>query len=81
MEVNILYKLRNIGNSTYIVGPGDAIEINNTGRIIWSGIEDGQNEDDIVTSILAEYDVDREIATNDVKEFIRFLTSNELVTE
>ncbi len=54
--------------------------LNETGTHIWRAIEKGKNEDEIIVSILAEWDVEREEATRTVNAFFDALIEEGLVT-
>lgn len=40
------------------------------GAFIWKLINESKNEDEILSAILEEYDVEKEVAKNDLEEFL-----------
>lgn len=46
-----------------------------TGAFIWSVLPQAETEEDVVNKMLEEYDVDKETAQKDVKEFLDRLRS------
>ena len=53
--------------------------LNETGVAIWSMLEGGRSIDDIVASLVATYEIDREPAAAAVAEMLSELASVELV--
>ena len=47
------------------------INLNDTGKCIWQGIQEGMSEQEIVKKITDQYEVDPERAENDVKQMIQ----------
>ncbi len=46
------------------------IKLNESGKFIWDKLAEGATKEEIVDALLAEYDVSRETAENDVDKFI-----------
>ena len=44
--------------------------LNETGAFIWEQIDGKKTVSEIIVALIAEYDVDKDIASNDVSEFI-----------
>lgn len=49
------------------------ITLTESSTLLWESLQNGCEEDDLVNILLAEYDVDRETALADVREFINKL--------
>ncbi len=49
------------------------VKLNPTSALLWKRLEKGATEEDLVEAIISEYEVDKEQATSDVKEFIKSL--------
>ena len=69
--------LRNIAGSTVVVSTGEAsldfygmIKLNQTGKVVWEGIDKGLSEKEIVLKLLDEYDVEKDIIESDVHNMI-----------
>ena len=46
------------------------VTLNDTGRDIWLGLQDGLSENEIVDKLTSDYDISREQAAIDVKNLI-----------
>ena len=69
--------LRNIAGSTVVVSTGEAsldfygmIKLNQTGKVVWEGIDKGLSEKEVVLKLLDEYDVEKDIIESDVHNMI-----------
>ena len=49
------------------------LQLNETGAYIWKKINSGYSEEELIDWLASEYEVDREIAATDVKEFVEKL--------
>ncbi|MBR2952804.1 MAG: PqqD family protein [Clostridia bacterium] len=64
------------GDNILVPGGNAVLDLNGlfvmteTGAFIWSVLPDAETEEDVVNKMLEEYDVDRETAQQDVKEFL-----------
>ena len=64
------------GDNILVPGGNAVLDLNGlfvmteTGAFIWSVLSQAETEEDIVNKMLEEYDVDRETAQEDVKEFL-----------
>ncbi len=64
------------GDNILVPGGSAVLDLNGlfvmteTGAFIWSVLPHAETEDEIVDKMLEEYDVDRETAQEDVKEFL-----------
>ena len=58
------------------------ITVNEVGVSLWNMLQEEVTEDDLVAGILKEYEVEEEVAREDIREFIDTLvTGNILVRE
>ena len=86
MKIKEGYILRQVAGSSIIVAVGDEAvnfdgikTLNETGAFLWKQIEQGMDEENIVKALMDEYEVDEEIAKNDVGEFVKLLINNGLI--
>ena len=83
----ILREMSGDEQGTYIVvAVGEAsknlsgyLTLNETGAFLWKELVKGCDEDALLAALLAEYDVEEEIAKTDVKAFITKLTEAGLI--
>ncbi len=67
--------LREVAGSYVVMNAGGElnfngmITLNESGAIIWRGLEEGLSVDEIAERITAEYDIDAETAIADIKRF------------
>ncbi len=55
------------------------ITLNETGRFLWEKLATGAEKEDLVASILEEYDVDKATAENSVDKFVARLKELEFL--
>lgn len=55
------------------------ITLNETAAFLWEGLSKGFTEEELVQSLLEEYEVDEERATNAVNSFIKLLREEEVL--
>lgn len=74
------FVVRQIAGQSFVVALGSAskafngmIKLNETARLIWDMIADGNEKERIVEKILEEYDVDRAMAESDYDALIGVL--------
>ena len=77
MKIKEGFVLRSVAGSNIVVPVGRAaldfngmITLNDSGAFLWKVLENGADIDAMVTSLLAEYDVDSETARKCSKEFV-----------
>ena len=77
MRIKEGFVRRSIGGSEVVVAVGKAsvgfnamINLNSTGALIWSQLEKGASEDEIVSAMLEKYDITRDVAVRDVRAFL-----------
>ncbi len=86
MKIKDGFILREVADSYVVVAVGETVKsfngvinLNETGALLWKTLEKGAEEKDLVDALLNEYDVERELAENDVKLFIKKLTEAGLI--
>ncbi len=86
MKIKDNFILRKISDSFVVVPVGDAvvdfsglINLNETGSFLFEQLQTGAEEQDLVNSLLKEYDVDENTAKADVKNFINKLKGAEII--
>lgn len=69
------------GDDILVPGGSAVLDLNGlfvmteTGAFIWSVLPQAETDEDVVNKMLEEYDVDRETAEKDVKDFLDRLRS------
>ena len=86
MKIKEGFILREVAGSFVVVAVGDAVKtfngiitLNETGAFLWKALEKGATEQDLLSALLAEYDVAESVAKEHVKKFIAKLTEAKLV--
>lgn len=74
-DVNILCPTTEEVDLTHVV------TLNETGLFIWDMLQKDVTVDNIVNAMLKEYDVSREVLTEDVEEYIDYLRVQKLLVE
>ena len=74
------FVIRKIGNQTMAVpvGPRTShihgmIALNETGELLWNALVEGMGEESLVNLIIHNYEIDKQTATADVRDFIKRL--------
>lgn len=77
MKIKENFILRKISDSFVVVPVGDAvvdfsglINLNETGAFLFERLQKGAEKTELVADLLSEYDVTKECAENDVKNFV-----------
>ncbi len=65
----------------FMANTGESFTVNETGRLILRMLKEGRSEEEIITAITDEYDVDAETAQRDFDEFLTLLRNMNLVAE
>ena len=55
------------------------INLNESGAFLWKQLENESDEDSLINALMAEYDVDEELAKKDVKAFVSTLKEAGLI--
>ena len=82
MRINKEFVLREIAGDYIIIPTGKTvlefnglITVNEVGVSLWNMLQNEVTEDDLVQGILDEYDVEEEVAREDIREFINNLVA------
>lgn len=88
MKVSKEMMLREIAGEHILIPVGEAakkfsglISLNESGRMLWERLQEDCSEEDLVTALLDEYEVDRETAAADVKAFLAKMQEADLLLE
>lgn len=88
MKVNREFVLREIAGDYIIIPTGKTvlefnglITVNEVGVSLWKMLQEEVTFDDLVEGILKEYDVDEEIAREDIREFLDRIIESGILTE
>ena len=86
MKVNEGFLLKNVADSFVIVPTGAnivdfsaMITINETGAFLWEKLACDTTEDELVSAVVCEYDIDEETARADVREFVAILADKKVI--
>lgn len=86
MKIRDGFVLREVAGTFVIISTGSenldfkgVITVNEVGALIWKGVEAGKSKDEIVEKILSEYDVQKEVASADMDEFLEQLISKNII--
>lgn len=78
--------LREVAGNYIVVSVGDrvkkfngVINLNESGAFLWKQLENESDEDSLINALMAEYDVDEELAKKDVKAFVSTLKEAGLI--
>ena len=80
MKLNENFVLRQVADTWVVLPLGEAsvdfngmLTLNESGAMLWQALERGADREKLVDTLLAEYDVSREVAVSDVDAFLRKL--------
>lgn len=80
--------LRTVAGCSVVVAVGMStmdfngmINLNDTGAFLWKKLEGGASEEELVSAMLSEYDVDEETAKRDISAFLDKLKEADLLCE
>ncbi len=87
MKIKSDFTIQKVGSSYVAIAVGETsktfrtmIKLNATGAFLWNLLSQKDlTEEELVDALLAEYDVDRETAANDVSKIVAVLTENHLL--
>ena len=81
MKINSNFVLRSIAGNWVALPIGEAVvdfrgmlTLNESGLILWRKLEGGASREELIDTLLAEYDVTPDVAEGDVDAFIKRLT-------
>lgn len=78
--------MRTVAGQVVVLPSGDElnlnmmITLNDTGKFLWERLETGAEVEELVSALLAEYDVDEATARAGVERFIAKLNENGFLT-
>lgn len=88
MKIKGKYILREISGETIAVPLSETvltsnviIVLNGTGKFLWQLFEKGGTQDEFAEALCGEYEIDKETALSDTREFIEYLKSNKVEFE
>lgn len=86
MKIKEGFVLREIGGSPVVVAVGEGtkifngmIQLNETGALLWKELEKGGELSNLVDALTKEFNVKRDVAEKDAKEFIDVLMEANLL--
>ena len=86
MKLKQEFFVREIDGKTVLIPSDPAVrsrfsmlELNETGAFLFQHIPNADSEESLVNTLLDEYDVDRETAAQDVKEFLARLREYDII--
>ncbi len=88
MKVKSDFVLKDVAGQSIVAPAGDAaitfnamITLNGSGAFLWRTLEGGASEEELVSALLAEYEVSEETARIDVKKFIEKMREANLLDD
>ena len=88
MRINKEFVLREIAGDYIFIPIGSTalefhglITVNEVGVTLWKMLQEEVTMEDLVQGVLAEYDVEEEIAREDIQEFLDTLISGGILTK
>lgn len=86
MKIKDGFVLRKVADSFVAVAVGERsvdfnamITTNETGAFLWKKLQNDTTEEELLTALTDEYDVDAETAKADISEFLQKLRDGELL--
>jgi hypothetical protein len=77
MRIKKGFVLREVAGQNMVIATGEAskdfhgmIKLNNTGKEIWLGLQEGLSEEEIAKGLQEKYQIDGDKAQQDTKEFV-----------
>lgn len=77
---------REIAGETFLVPLGKTVYQNNglfvlteVGAFLWDRLDQAQSEEELVTAVLDEYDIDEATAQTDIREFLDKLKTMDII--
>ena len=88
MQIKKEFVLREIAGDYIIIPIGSTalefhglITVNEVGVTLWKMLQEEVTMEDLVQGVLAEYDVEEEVAREDIQEFLDTLVSGGILTK
>ncbi|MFV2074052.1 MAG: PqqD family protein [Thermoanaerobaculales bacterium] len=80
------FVFRDIGGETILVPVSAGVSemdslftLNEVGAVVWKGVEARSSVQEIITAVLAEFEIEESAAENDVLEFLDVLITRDLI--
>lgn len=82
------FVVKQVGGQEIVIAVGKAAEkfngyitLNGSGKLLWNALSKGATKDELVSLMLATYDVEPEVAKEDVERFTAKLISADIIDE
>ena len=85
MKIKEGFILREVAGQIVVLPTGDQLDLNmmitlnDTGRFLWEHLQKETTKEELVAALLAEYEVDEELAAKSVDAFVQKLRDGELL--
>lgn len=86
MKAKSGFGIKQVADSFVIVPMGERIvdfsamiTINDTGAFLWEKLQNEISVEELADALCLEYDIDKETAENDVKEFVEVLLAKKVI--
>lgn len=86
MKIRIELMKRQIAGETFLVPLGKSVYDNNglffltdVGAFLWDRLPQAENEEELLTAVLEEYDIDEATARKDIEAFLEKLRSMDII--
>ncbi len=85
MKIKEGFILREVAGQIVVLPTGDQLDLNmmitlnDTGRFLWEHLQQETTKEELVAALLAEYEVDEELAAKSVDAFVQKLRDGELL--
>ncbi len=86
MKMKAGYIVREVAGTHVVVPTGAAavdfsgmINLNGTGALLWNQLAEGKTEQELLTVLLEEYEIDEASAKADISEFLKKLKAADLL--
>ena len=85
MKLKEGFVLREVAGSIVVIPCGDDLDLNmmitlnGTGKFLWEKLTEGAQEEELVQALLAEYDVNEEMAKQAVEGFVAKLKEHDFL--
>lgn len=87
MQIKKGFKLRRI-DDLYVVIAGAAakdfhgmITLNESGAFLWEKLQSPITQEELITALVAEYEISREVAEKDVKHFLQIAREQDFLND
>ena len=88
MKLKNGFVLRDLGGQSVVVPGGEAtksftgiIKLNESSAILWKQMKDDFSKEQLVSALLAEYDVEENVASQNVDYFVDTLKNNGVIED